>query len=98
MHHLSWRTTLVVMALTERDKAILDFERMWWADAESKAAAINQRFALSAARYDQLLGEILADPEAFQLDPLVVRRLRKQRDRRRPEYFEARPANDWPSR
>lgn len=29
MHHLSWRTTLVVMALTERDKAILDFERMW---------------------------------------------------------------------
>jgi hypothetical protein len=86
------------MALTARDKAILDFERLWWADPEAKAVAIRERFELSPARYHQLLGEILADPEAFQLDPLVVSRLRRQRSRRRPGYVEARPANDWPRR
>ena len=83
------------MALTARDKAILDFERLWWADPEAMAVAIRDRVEVSPGRYLQLLGEILADPEAFQLDPLVVRRLRRQRSRRRPGFVEARPANDW---
>lgn len=86
------------MALTERDKAILDFERMWWAEPDAKAKAIREHFEVSPARYHVLLGEILSDPEAFQLDPLVARRLRRQRERRRPEFVEARPANDWPHR
>ena len=86
------------MPLTDRDKAILDFERLWWADPEAKTQAIRTYFWLSPARYHQILGEILSDPEAFQLDPLVVRRLRRQRDRRRPEFLESRPANDWPLR
>ena len=86
------------MALTERDRAILDFERLWWADLEAKGQAIQERFELSPVRYHQILGEILSDPQAFQLDPLVVRRLRRQRDRRRPEFVESRPANDWPLR
>ncbi len=84
------------MALTDRDKAILDFERLWWADPGAKGRAIRERFEVSPARYHQLLGEILSDPDAFQLDPLVVSRLRRQRDRRRPEFVESRPANDWP--
>ena len=84
------------MALTDRDKAILDFERLWWADPVAKDQAVRSAFELSPARYHQLLGEILSDPEAFQLDPLVVRRLRRQRDRRRPQFAESRPANDWP--
>ena len=87
-----------VVALTLRDKAILDFERMWWADPEAKAEAIRDRFDLSADRYDAILVEVLGDPEAFQHDPLVVRRLARQRARRRPEPPTARPANDWPSR
>lgn len=86
------------MVLTERDEAILDFEPLWWADVASKATAVTERPAHSTARHHDISGGTLVDPEASQLDLLVVRRLRLQRDRRRPEYFEARPANDWPSR
>jgi hypothetical protein len=85
------------MPLTDRDKAILDFERMWWADAAQKAIAIRERFDLSSARYHELLGEILADPDAFASDPLVVRRLQRQLARRRTEPIEPRTVNDWPS-
>ena len=86
------------MGLTERDKAILDFERSWWANPGSKADAIRDRFELSTTRYYALLTEILGDPEAIQYDPLAVRRLKKDRDRRRRERYEPRPATEWRSR
>ena len=71
------------MALTERDREILEFERSWWAESEPKDAQIRERFELSTTRYYQLLAELLDDEEALAFDPLVVRRLRRQRDRRR---------------
>ncbi|HEX2575520.1 MAG TPA: DUF3263 domain-containing protein [Aquihabitans sp.] len=86
------------MALTERDKAILDFERSWWAEPGSKADAVRERFELSSTRYYELLAEILADPESLTHDPLLVRRLKRDRDRRRRERFEPRPATEWRSR
>jgi hypothetical protein len=73
------------MALTERDRAILDFERSWWSEPGPKDTAILERFELSATRYYQLLGELLDMPEALEHDPLLVRRLRRIRDRRRRE-------------
>ncbi|MCU1452464.1 MAG: hypothetical protein JWN46_610 [Acidimicrobiales bacterium] len=85
------------MPLTERDKAILDFERSWWAEAGSKETAIREQFELSGTRYYEILGELLDDAEAMEHDPLVTRRLRRQRDRRRRERFEARPATEWRS-
>lgn len=91
-------STLVVMGLTERDKAILDFERSWWAGTGSKADAVRERFELSSTRYYELLREIMSDPEALDYDPLLVRRLKKERDRRRRERFEPRPATEWRSR
>jgi hypothetical protein len=36
------------------------------------------------------LNEALEDPEALEYDPLVVRRLRRLRDRRRKQRFEGR--------
>jgi len=69
--------------LTDRDKAILDFERTWWTEDAPKDVAINRRFELSATRYYKILSELLELPEAADYDPLVVRRLRRQRDRRR---------------
>jgi hypothetical protein len=36
------------MELTERDRAILDFERSWWTESGPKEAAIRERFELSA--------------------------------------------------
>ncbi len=77
------------MSLTERDRAILDFERSWWTLDVPKEGLINERFELSVTRYYQLLAELLESPDAFEYDPLVVRRLRRQRDRRRRARFEA---------
>ena len=79
------------MALTDRDRAILDFERSWWTEAGPKDTAIRERFELSGTRYYQLLNELLDDPDAYEHDPLLVRRLRRQRDRRRRARIEGRP-------
>jgi hypothetical protein len=73
--------------LTDRDRAILDFERTWWTDGGPKEPAIRETFALSATRYYQLLAEMLDTDAALAYDPLVVRRLRKLRDRRRRARF-----------
>lgn len=80
------------MALTDRERAILDFERSWWMLPGSKEAAIRDHFDLSATRYYQLLADLLDSPEADAYDPLVVRRLRLVRDRRRRARFEGRSA------
>ena len=87
------------MALSERDRAILDFERTWWTEPGPKDAAIKTRFEMSATRYYKLLNEVLDSAEAMAYDPLVVRRLRRLRDRRRRARFEGgRPAGEPPVR
>jgi len=86
------------MPLTERDKAVLEFERRWWAEPGTKAAAIRERFELSSARYYQILAALVETSEAMTHDPLLVRRLRRVRDRRRKERFEPRPTGEWRSR
>jgi hypothetical protein len=82
------------MALTERDRAILDFERSWWSEAGPKELAIQERFELSATRYYQILGELLESDEALEYDQLGVRRLRRLRDRRRRMRTEERAASE----
>ena len=84
--------------LTGREQAILDFERTWWAESGSKETAIRDRFELSGTRYYQLLNELIDLPGALVYDPLVVRRLRRQRDRRRRARFEGRPIEERPGR
>lgn len=79
------------MALTARDRAILDFERSWWTEPGPKDTAIRERFELSGTRYYQLLTELLDDEEAMAYDPLLVRRLRRVRERRRRARVEGRP-------
>ena len=81
------------MPLTERDRAILDFERSWWSESGPKDTAILERFELSATRYYQVLGELIDLPEALDHDPLLVRRLRRIRDRRRRERIQHRSAS-----
>lgn len=79
------------MAITDRDRAILDFERGWWTEPGPKDTAIRERFELSGTRYYQLLAELVDDPEAAEYDPLLVRRLRRMRERRRRARVEGRP-------
>lgn len=76
------------MSLSERERSILDFERTWWTGPGPKADAIRARFDLSSTRYYEILGELLESPEALAYDPLVVRRLRRHRARRRRSRFE----------
>lgn len=86
------------MAITERDKAILDFERSWWAEPGPKEAAIRERFELSATRYYQILQELVDDADAMAYDPLVIRRLLRSRSRRRRERVEGRTTENGQSR
>ena len=83
--------SLVRMALTDRDRAILDFERSWWTETGPKDTAIRERFELSGTRYYQLLTELIDDQDALAYDPLVIRRLRRVRERRRRARVEGRP-------
>jgi hypothetical protein len=75
------------MGLSERERAILDFERGWCKEVGSKAEAVRDRFGLSSSRYYQLLARIVDSAEADVYDPLVARRIRRMRiDRRRARF------------
>lgn len=73
------------MELSERDAAILDFEKQWWALPGTKESEIRERFDMSAPRYYQILNSIIDNPAALAYDPLLVKRLRRQRDARQRE-------------
>ncbi|HSX66028.1 DUF3263 domain-containing protein [Nocardioides sp.] len=65
--------------LTERDRAILEFERQWWKFAGAKEQAVREKFDMSSTRYYQVLNALIDKPEALEADPLLVRRLRRLR-------------------
>ncbi|MGO4692050.1 DUF3263 domain-containing protein [Glaciibacter sp. 2TAF33] len=69
--------------LSERDRAILAFERRDWQKAGEKEEAIRTEFGLSAARYYQLLGALIDSPYALVADPMLVKRLQRMRHVRR---------------
>lgn len=81
------------MGLEERERSILDFERSWWQTPGPKESAIRSRFGLSTTRYYQILNDLLDDDLALSYDPLVVRRLRRLRDRRRQARVEGGPVS-----
>lgn len=86
------------MELSDRDRAILDLERSWWTEQGSKQDAISTQLAISPSRYYRRLGELVDAPEAEAYDPLVVRRLRLARSRRRRQRFEGQWAAGRPPR
>jgi Protein of unknown function (DUF3263) len=65
--------------LSERDHAILAFERRDWQNTGEKEEAIRIEFSLSAARYYQLLGALIDSPRALVADPMLVKRLQRMR-------------------
>lgn len=73
--------------LTDRDRAILDFEARWFAaqwrrHAGAKEEAIRAELGMPPARYYQLLGRLIETAEAQEHDPMLVKRLRRLRDER----------------
>ncbi len=69
--------------LSDRDRAVLKFEKQSWRFEGAKQEAIREQLELSPTRFYQLLNGLLDDPEALQAEPVVVRRLRRQRQSRR---------------
>jgi hypothetical protein len=79
--------------LSERDEAVLSFERQWWRHVGAKEEAIRATFGLSAARYYQLLGALVDSPLALAFDPMLVKRLQRMRSAR----AEARASRSLPA-
>lgn len=69
--------------LSERDRAVLAFEKQHFKYSGAKEQAIRDRFGMSATRYYQVLNALLDRPEALAFDPMVVNRLRRRRAERR---------------
>ena len=74
------------MPLTDRDRALLDFEVEWRRHAGAKEEAIRAELGMSPARYYQLLGRLIDTTEAQEHDPMLVKRLRRLRDARVHEH------------
>lgn len=71
-----------VDGLSERDLALLDFERQWWKQPGSKEQAVRERFGVSSTRYYQLVNALVDREAALRHDPMLVKRLRRARAER----------------
>jgi hypothetical protein len=72
-----------MMTLSDRDRAILQLEKRSWRFEGAKHQVIRDQLELSPTRYYQLLNTLLDDPAALSAEPVVVRRLQRQRQSRR---------------
>jgi len=70
------------VGLSELELRILDFEASWWRYAGAKEAAVKELFELSAARYYQLLNDLIDRDDALAASPMLVKRLRRLREAR----------------
>jgi hypothetical protein len=68
--------------LDDRQRAILAFEARAWRDAARKSDAIRDELGMPAARYYRLLGALVDSPDALRHDPMLVKRLQRQREAR----------------
>ena len=71
--------------LTDRERAILELERTWWTLDTPKDVLVRERLACSVETFYVELNALLDSADALAHDPLLVRRLRRLRDRRRRE-------------
>lgn len=69
--------------LSERERAVLDFERDWAVQHGGKLEAITATFGFSPARYYQVLAGLIDREAAREHDPLLIHRLLRRRRQRR---------------
>jgi hypothetical protein len=70
--------------LSERDREILDLEKLWFKYAGAKEQAIRDRFDMTSTRYYQVLNALIDTEPALAAEPVLVKRLRRLRsDRQR---------------
>lgn len=80
------------MALSDKEREVLEFEGSWWQEGGPKEVRIREQLQLSPSRYYAILQELMESAEAMEHSPLVVRRMRRMRERRRRARFEGRTA------
>jgi len=73
------------MDLSERERAMLAFERRWWRYGATRASAARQRFGLGPGEYGAIVTALLDRPQALAHDPVLVRRLRRIQSARRSD-------------
>jgi hypothetical protein len=66
---------IVDAALTEPQRAMLEFERQWWQRGGAKEQAIRDTFGMTPIRYYQALNGVLGLPAAMRYDAMLVSRL-----------------------
>jgi hypothetical protein len=77
--------------LGEQERGLLAFERQWWQHAGAKEEAIRRQFGVGPTAYYQLLSRLIDDPAAIAYDPMLVKRLQRQRASRRRQRSRHRP-------
>jgi hypothetical protein len=73
------------MALSDKDRDILDFEASWWNWPGPKARSIRTRLDVTPGAYYKRLSALVDSEDAKAHAPLVVLRLRRRRTERRKE-------------
>lgn len=69
--------------MTPITAAVLAVEARRWNHAGAKEQAVHDLFGVNAPRYYQAVNRVIDDPEALQVDPVTVNRLRRLRATRR---------------
>lgn len=68
-------------SLSELEQEILRLESARWPTPGAKDREIRRRLSIPATEYYLRLNALLDDPRAVAAQPMLVRRLRAQRDR-----------------
>ena len=76
--------------LSDREPAILDFEKSWWQAKAAKEIEIRDRFDMSASRYYQILYSLFDLLFLLSHCLLLVKRLRRMREQRQRNRSAAR--------
>lgn len=68
--------------LSAEEEKILALERQWWKYAGAKDQAIRDQLGMTSVAYYQTLNRLIDTEDALAHDPMLVKRLRRQRDAR----------------
>lgn len=77
-----------LMAITALQKQLIDFEGSWWTYDAPKDQVVADQFSLTMPEYVEQLNEAVEADGAIEYNQLVVRRLRRLRNRRMRQRFE----------
>ncbi|MDP1877965.1 MAG: DUF3263 domain-containing protein [Actinomycetota bacterium] len=66
-------------ALTDQEKAVLDFAARWWRYRGAQEEAMTVELGLSSTRFWQIVNTLIDRQEALAYAPTTVHRLRRER-------------------